>query len=134
MSKQTQPCTAYRRLGDSQSFVLISSILAAPLLPRGVALSPYFTDFKSPLALPKAQRLSVCETEHLDSLRPLLEDCVISPTYRGGDNDFHVFLLRHGDFEPDWTLIQIETILQRADVEEKGLVQGFGVVKPMKTG
>jgi hypothetical protein len=58
--------------------------------------------------------------EHLDTLRPLLEDFVTSPIYSRGDRGFHEFLLRYGDLEPDWTLTQIETILRRSDVKEKG--------------
>src|ERR1044072_7834053 len=58
--------------------------------------------------------------EHLDTLRPLLEDFVTSPIYSRGDGGFHEFLLRFGDFEPDCTLPQIEPILRRPDVKEKG--------------
>jgi hypothetical protein len=57
---------------------------------------------------------------HLDTLKRLLEDFVTSPIYSRGDSGFHEFLLRYGDLEPDWTLTQIETILQRSDVKEKG--------------
>jgi hypothetical protein len=60
--------------------------------------------------------------EHLDSLRSLLEDFVNSPIYSRGDSGFHEFLLRYGDLEPDWTLTQIETILRRSDVIEKGFL------------
>ena len=58
--------------------------------------------------------------EHLDTLKSLLEDFVTSPMYGRGDHGFHEFLLRYGDLEPDWTLTQIETILRRSDVKEKG--------------
>jgi hypothetical protein len=58
--------------------------------------------------------------EHLDTLKLLLEDFVISPMYGRGDHDFHEFLLRFGDLEPDWTLTQIETILRHPAVKEKG--------------
>jgi hypothetical protein len=58
--------------------------------------------------------------ENLDLLRSLLEDFVSSPMYGRGDHDFHEFLLRYGDLEPEWTLSQIETILRRTDVKEKG--------------
>jgi hypothetical protein len=47
-------------------------------------------------------------------------DFVTSPMYGRGDHGFHEFLLRYGDLEPDWTLSQIETILRRTDVKEKG--------------
>lgn len=56
--------------------------------------------------------------EHLDTLRDLLEVFIASPVYGRGDRGFHEFLLRYGDLEPDWSLTQIETILQRSDVEE----------------
>lgn len=56
----------------------------------------------------------------MDTLRSLLEDFVTSPMYSRGDSGFHKFLLRYGDLEPDWTLTQIETILRRYDVKEKG--------------
>ena len=49
-----------------------------------------------------------------------MEDFVTSPIYSRGDGGFHEFLLRYGDLEPDWTLTQIETILRRPDVKEKG--------------
>jgi hypothetical protein len=58
--------------------------------------------------------------EHLDTLRTLLEDFVTSPIYSRGNGGFHEFLLRYGDLEPDWTLTQIETILRRPYVKEKG--------------
>ena len=58
--------------------------------------------------------------EHLDTLRPLLEDFVTSPVYSRGNGGFHEFLLRYGDLEPDWALTQIETLLRRPDVKEKG--------------
>ena len=58
--------------------------------------------------------------EHLDTLRTLLEDFVTSPIYGRGGSGFHEFLLRYGDLEPDWTLTQIETILRRPKVKEKG--------------
>jgi hypothetical protein len=61
--------------------------------------------------------------EHLDSLRSLLEDFVNSPTYGRGDDGFHEFLLRYGDLEPNWALTQVETILRRSDVEEKGFTR-----------
>lgn len=61
--------------------------------------------------------------EHLDILRPLLEDFVSSPMYGRGDHGFHEFLLRYGDLETDWTLTQIETILERPDVKEKGFLR-----------
>lgn len=61
--------------------------------------------------------------EHLDSLRSLLEDFVNSPMYGRGDDGFHEFLLRYGDLEPNWALTQVETILRRSDVEEKGFTR-----------
>lgn len=61
--------------------------------------------------------------EHLDSLRSLLEDFVNSPMYGRGDHGFHEFLLRYGDLEPNWALTQVETILRRSDVEEKGFAR-----------
>jgi hypothetical protein len=56
--------------------------------------------------------------EHLDTLRDLLEVFIASPVYGRGDRGFQEFLLRYGDLEPDWSLTQIETILQRSDGEE----------------
>lgn len=58
--------------------------------------------------------------EHLDTLKSLLEDFVTSPIYSRGDSGFHEFLLHYGDLEPDWALTQIEIILRRPDVKEKG--------------
>lgn len=58
--------------------------------------------------------------EHLDTLRSLLEDFVASPAYGRGDDGFHEFLLRYGELEPEWTLTQIETVLQKPEVATDG--------------
>lgn len=58
--------------------------------------------------------------KHLDTLRLLLENFITSPMYVQGYHSIHEFLLRYGDLEPEWTITQIETILRRSDLQEKG--------------
>lgn len=63
--------------------------------------------------------------EHLETLKSLIESYVRSPAYADGSHWLNEFLLKYGDLEPEWTLQQIETILQRAKGGES-VLHGLG--------
>jgi hypothetical protein len=55
--------------------------------------------------------------EHFQTLKVLIEYFIVSPAYKDGDHWLHEFFLNHGDWEPQWTLEQIKSILSRPDGE-----------------
>lgn len=52
--------------------------------------------------------------EHTETLAELLEAFVRSRAYKEGDHWLHEFLLQSGDLRPEWTLDQVQVILDRS--------------------